>query len=278
MLYFESVDKADEYASDIRDGINKLANVPNEHIAEVFFELLEEDAASDWRERSGLLVHAGAAVRPADDDHTSRLWTPGFLKLFLSHKAEYKRETAAFKEAMAEYGVSCFVAHEDIEPTKEWQVEIERALLSMDALTALLTPTFSDSRWTDQEVGAAVGRRVPVIAVKLGKDPYGFIGKYQAVPGHGVKAADLAERVYRLLWTVPRLRVRLAESLVVRFATANSFRQANSLMTYVAKLEQLPPDLISQLMDASQNNGQLIGANEVKAKLPAVLKRLRGLV
>lgn len=276
-LYYEVVDKADEYASDIREGINKLANVQNEHIATVFLELLEEDAASDWRETSGFLVHSDAAVRPADDDRTARLWTPGFLKLFLSHKAEYKRETSAFKDKMAEYGVSCFVAHEDIEPTKEWQVEIERALLSMDALAALLTATFSDSRWTDQEVGAAVGRKTPVIAIKLGKDPYGFIGKYQAVQGHGVPAGDLAKRVYELLWKIPRLRSRLAESLVVRFKTASSFDHANALMPYVEKLEQLSPHLIEQLDKASQTNRQVRDAWVVKDKLPAILQRLRGI-
>ena len=59
--------------------------------------------------------------------------------------------------------------------------EIEKALFSMHALLPLLTDGFHDSNWTDQEIGIAVGRGVPVISVKLGTDPYGFIAKYQAV-------------------------------------------------------------------------------------------------
>src|SRR5208283_1859713 len=74
-----------------------------------------------------------------------------------------------------------FVAHEDIHPTTEWQNEIENALFSMDAFVALMTQEFHDSLWTDQEVGVAFGRGVPIIAVKLGRDPYGFIGKFQAL-------------------------------------------------------------------------------------------------
>ena len=52
---------------------------------------------------------------------------------------------------------------------------------AMDAFAALMTEGFHDSDWTDQEVGFALARGVPVIAVKLGRDPYGFLGKFQAL-------------------------------------------------------------------------------------------------
>jgi len=89
-----------------------------------------------------------------------------------------KKETAALKERLQLLGVSCFVAHEDIHPGHEWQDEIENALASMDGFAALLTEGFHDSAWTDQEVGYALARGVPMIAVRLGRDPYGFIGKF----------------------------------------------------------------------------------------------------
>lgn len=73
--------------------------------------------------------------------------------------------------------MSSFVAYTDIKPTKEWQGEIENALHSMDALAAILMPGFKDSDWTDQEVGVAIGRGVPIIPIMRGLTPYGFIGK-----------------------------------------------------------------------------------------------------
>src|SRR3989338_10334905 len=51
----------------------------------------------------------------------------------------------------------------------------------MEAFVALMTEDFHESDWTDQEVGCAFGRGVPIIAIKLGRDPYGFIGKFQAL-------------------------------------------------------------------------------------------------
>lgn len=65
-----------------------------------------------------------------------RIWGEGGFRVFLSHKKEIKSETADLKKRLEFYGMSCFVAHEDIEPTLEWQDEIENALSSMDVLVA----------------------------------------------------------------------------------------------------------------------------------------------
>lgn len=97
----------------------------------------------------------------------SRLWEPGFVRLFLSHVAAHKVPVAKLKEKLFTFGISGVVAHEDIEPSREWQEEIEKALASMHALAALLTPDYKASKWTDQEVGVALGRGVLVVPVKL---------------------------------------------------------------------------------------------------------------
>jgi hypothetical protein len=101
--------------------------------------------------------------------------------VFLSHKAEVKREVAQVKEQLSYFGLSCFVAHEDIHPTTEWQDEIENALSTMDAFVALMTDNFHESDWTDQEVGYAFARGIPIVAARLGRNPYGFIGKFQGL-------------------------------------------------------------------------------------------------
>ena len=57
------------------------------------------------------------------------------------------------KDALKAYHISSFVAHEDIMPTLPWQIEIERALNTMDAMLAIHTKGFSESSWTQQEIG-----------------------------------------------------------------------------------------------------------------------------
>jgi hypothetical protein len=79
------------------------------------------------------------------------------------------------------FSASGFVAHMDVRPTREWQEEIENTLATMHGFVTLMTPDYHDSDWADQEVGYAVAQGVPIIAVTLGQDRYGFIGKFQAL-------------------------------------------------------------------------------------------------
>lgn len=177
-IYLGLIKQKDKLQNQIKEDINKIHSSQSEYISKVVLEM-EAVEAQDWRKESGLLLGSKRVILP---DAASRIWkNEGYYRVFLSHKAEFKKEAAALKDRLLLYGISSFVAHEDIHPTKEWQDEIENALFSMDALVALMTEGFHDSVWTDQEVGVAFGRGVPIISVKLGKDPYGFIGKFQAL-------------------------------------------------------------------------------------------------
>jgi TIR domain len=176
-LFVAAAKKRDEIQTKIRDDLNGLHNFQNERIAEVFLEMdVPED--HDWRQESGLLISTTRTIVP---DSEKRIWGDGGFRLFLGHKSEVKKQTAELKENLGLFGISAFVAHADILPTRAWQAEIENALHSMDAFAALMTEDFHDSNWTDQEVGFALARGVPMIAVQLGCDPYGFLGKFQAL-------------------------------------------------------------------------------------------------
>ena len=189
-LFLAAAKKRHEIQSEIARDLNQLHNFQNEHIAEVFLEMdVAEDG--DWRQDSGLLISTTRTVAP---DRAARIW--GEEAFFLSHKSEVKKQAAVLKENLRLFGVSGFVAHEDIHPTRAWQDEIENALHTMDAFVAVMTDGFHDSDWTDQEVGFALARGVPVIALRLGRDPYGFLAKFQALTSDW---DDAAEGIVKLL-------------------------------------------------------------------------------
>ena len=95
-------------------------------------------------------------------------WRKGMLRLFVTHLATYRAFAGELQEALLPYGISSFVAHNDIEPTLEWQAQIETALATCDALVALLHERFHESKWTDQEIGFAMGRGVPAFTIRTG--------------------------------------------------------------------------------------------------------------
>jgi hypothetical protein len=161
-----------------------------------------------------------------------------------------KKNAARLKEQLALFGISAFVAHADIRPGEEWQAEIERALATMDAFVALLTSKFHDSKWTDQEVGYAFARRVPRIAVKLGTDPYGFIGKFQAL------ACDWTEAplgIVKFLIEQPRM----VDAYINAVPNCGSFDDGNTLSQVLPWIEALTEEQVEKLVVAFNKNNQL---------------------
>jgi len=245
-IYLRIVKDKDNIQDQMRSDINTLHNVKNEYIAAVFLEMkVTED--QEWRKKSGMLLRGKRLVVP---EAVTRIWGQAGYKVFLSHKSEVKKEVAKLREELQFYGISCFVAHENIHPTKEWQSEIENALDSMDTLVALLTEDFHDSLWTDQEVGFAFGRGVPIIPVKMGKDPYGFIGKFQALSCTWTNAAN---EIVKLL----AKQEGMVDSFVEAVKDCANFDNANTLAQILPAINKLSLQQEKALVDAFNTNGQV---------------------
>lgn len=276
-IYLALFDRLSEIEDDIRNRLNRLEVVENEYIAAVFLEQDKEEPLDNWRELSGVLVHNSPLSHNSNQGDIDRLWGRNHLRVFLSHKSEYKVETSNLKEVFKKYGVSCFVAHEDIEPSREWQMEIEKALFSAHVLVALMTDQFHDSAWTDQEIGIAIGRSIPVFSIRLGKDPYGFIGKYQAISGYGKLPAQLVEEIIDKFYSNAVLREIAADSLVSRFETCRTYIQANEIFKLIIKhANHLTDDHTHRIIKASKANPAAVESYVVKNKLPTFLE-LKGI-
>lgn len=210
--------------------------------------------------------HAGSGEEP---------WDEGLFKLFITHIALKKKGAHQLKSALLFYGVDGFVAHDDIEPGKDWQRVIEAALRSCEALAALLHNGIRDSNWCDQEVGMAHGRGVPIVPVAIDLAPYGFLGSVQAIQGATLDAKDLARKLVMLLLREKRTGGSLTEAIVESLVHAQSFDQANRLsdllaneMTYVNRAH------VRRLRKAQKENSQLEHAFDVDWAFTRMEKQL----
>jgi hypothetical protein len=142
-------------------------------------------------------------------------WEDGRFRLFITHLAKYKGTAHSLKSNLRFYGIDAFVAHDDIRPGKEWQLVIESALHSCDALVGLLHDGFRESDWCDQEVGFALGRGVPVVPMHFDLYPYGFFGTVQAIVNADTQDAKaLAQRLTLILLHDKRTADKLTEAIV----------------------------------------------------------------
>lgn len=209
-------------------------------------------------------------------DSVPSYWQSGHFRLFISH-ASAKRESAhRLKDALSTYQIAAFVAHDDIEPAKEWQPEIETALRTMDALVALISPDFLQSRWCDQEVGIAIGRGKLVVPLRVGADPHGFLGKYQGLQTKGSNATAIARQVFEILLRKDSTAPRIVDSLIERLVTSNSWSSSKATMALLSQAKHLSTSQAGRLLQALEENTEVSDAIGVPEQIRSLVAREGG--
>jgi len=200
-------------------------------------------------------------------------WRKGMFRLFVSHLATKRAFAAELQETLLDFGISCFIAHNDIEPTQEWQTQIETALATCDALVALLHENFHASNWTDQEIGFAMGRGVPVYSVRFGQDPYGFIGRFQAFNGSKKTAVAISRELFDAYRKNKQTQRRMSEILMALFEQSGSFADAKVRIGYLEELELWGPSFSTRIRSAAKSNNQISGSWGVPERVAALAKK-----
>lgn len=221
-----------------------------------------------------LCAHFGIPIEGLDPDilplPDPPYWANGKLRVFISHLTAHREEAADIQTFLSRYGMSAFVAHNDINPTTEWQIEIERALSTCDLLVGLLHPSFIESQWCDQEIGYALGRGVPVYMVRCGADPYGFVSRFQAFDGNGKRPMEIARMIFDAATEHKKLQERMAAVLVDLFVSSNSYADARTRVGYLNRIVDWKPDFTTRIQRAVESNDQVSGSWDV----PEMVKRL----
>jgi hypothetical protein len=218
----------------------------------------------------------GYTVTPVREIVESRFWEPNHFRLFLCHLSSFKEKTTSLQSSLLRFGITAFVAHVDIEPTREWQDEIEAALYSMDALAAILMPGFKESAWTDQEVGIAIGRGVLVVPIMRGIAPYGFIGKYQGFNAIGKTVPQVAQELFRILVSSPKTRSRMLTCLADAILQSGSEGEAMDMLGIFDSIDGLPVAHLERIREGALRSKLFKAFPKLLGKLNDILAR-RGL-
>jgi TIR domain len=200
-------------------------------------------------------------------------WQNGYFRLFLSHVTANKRFAGEIKTRLATRGVDLFVAHEDIQPSRKWLDQIIRALSTADALAALLTDSFCESQWTDQEVGFALCKQIPIWPLKTNQDPHGFLGQHQALLCDLDDAESTADRLYDALLADPKTAPQLRRGLVARLRWSTDYSTSINVSKQLTNVDGLTHDELRLLSDAVKANGQVGGAYGVASRIEKILLR-----
>lgn len=196
------------------------------------------------------------------DNINDYMWKSGYFRLFISHLTVNKDSASNLKSCLMQYGIDCFVAHEDITPSKEWEQEIESALFTMDALCAIVVPEFKNSDWCDQEVGIALGQKKLVISINKGRVPYGFFGKYQALKAKDL-ANEIAVDIWKVLITNEKVRSIYFNKFIKLILSATNLSDAKNFIKILNECNNVDKHYIKNLhenfsLNAILNNSEIL--------------------
>lgn len=246
----------DYFVHQVRDG-------GNENLTELHRYLLGDDAA------------------PSMQHELDHPWGTQPVRVFMSHKYDDRVFIAAVKTLLHEYyGIDAFVAHDNIDPSKKWRDVIRAGLATADMLVAVLHPNFHDSQWCDQEVGWALGRDIPVAAVRRQGEPRGkdgFLEEHQDITlgtTHGGGEWFLARQIFQIALNDSRTHEKGLRALAEAFVHSYNFDNTRALWSLIEKEPRWESDQLRRFEYAVETNRQVYEANVAGAGMPELVKQL----
>lgn len=91
--------------------------------------------------------------------------------VFISHSILDIDLAKKIKSWLDDVGISIFIAHQDLEPAKDFDLEIIEQIKTSLIFVPLLTKNFMRSEWCDQETGIAIATNSTILPIKIDNDP-----------------------------------------------------------------------------------------------------------
>ena len=256
-----SIDDRETAAKSICADLNQISrNVTGEFFKVVHIEIDDENDPN--------FKNAAPVLPPMPDPEPTyvpdslSIWKPGMVRLFISHRDTHKSQANELARALEPYGISSFVAHDAIMPMTQWQAEIRKGLETMEIMLAFVTDDFHESVWTNQEIGFALARNIPIISLKLQQsDPQGFIGDQQALKGRLDDPAESVQDIYDLLAERLGNGERLQGGLISAFVASPDFFETRKRFDHMNKVvKRLSEDDVARIIDGFAANHHLYDA------------------
>ena len=246
------LEKERSYRKEVLEDLEKCKDVKDEFFEDVFFAC-ENENDQEYRQAVSL------TDRPQVDPETLDIWKSGRVRLFISHRDKHKKEARELADALEAYGVSSFVAHEAIGPMTVWQHEILKGLETMEIMLTFITDDFHKSVWTNQEIGFALARNIPILSLKLqNTDPEGFVSGEQALKGNFERPSNSAPEIYKLIEKKLNDKKRLQSILITAFIESPSWADTRVRFDRLNNVvESLSEEEVERIIDGFKKNNQL---------------------
>jgi hypothetical protein len=181
------------------------------------------------------------------------------MRAFMSYQTVDKQVAARVAAILREFDCTAFMAHEDIEVSEEWRLEILRELGTTDLFVPILSAQYWGSPWCIQESGIAAFRQVTIVPLSIdGALPPGLLSQFQST-----RIKPEAPTIRDLLPGLAKHNVAFViDKLIALVDKSRSFRSAEAnfqlLLPYIPRATN---EQIVTLLNASTKNKQVCHAS-----------------
>lgn len=198
--------------------------------------------------------------------------------VFVSHSINDLDIVKRIKSWLEYVGISVFIAHQDIEPAKDFDIEIIEQLKSSLIFVPLLTKNFKKSEWCDQEAGMAIATNSIILPIKIDNDPHGFMNKKNALRWNDdmPSITDLAKSILSYLSLEEQKRIRhelLKEGGT--FSSCGSYDKAGLLSNIISDFSDLTITEMKIIAESVITNDQIYASRSARPNLVSIFKKNR---
>jgi hypothetical protein len=204
------------------------------------------------------------------------------ISAFLSYSHEDRVLAGSIKGTLDYYGFDVFLAHEDLEPSVEWQDFILLQLRECVVFLLLLTDSFKRSDWTDQETGVAVALEKIIVPMKLTINPYGFVSKYQAQSFYGAANGEavfppvIGEACWSIVKTLgghKQIGGTIKDGVISAFGRSGSFKEAARNAEKLSSIEPFSDQQLNEIVRVACANDQIWHGFEARFYVNGLIQR-----
>ena len=184
----------------------------------------------------------------------------------MSYSSRDKRLAGQIKTRLEEFGITAFVAHDDIPGGSMWANSIRESISDCRLFLALITKTYHEQEYTEQELGMAVYAKKPVVCISVDDaQPLGFARLYQHIRHHTNQDLECLRRdiLDAVLQEDQAEKIDLA---IACLAKSNRFDDSNSLAKHLDEGAHLSESQARRLAGVFVNNDQIYYARHFAGK------------
>jgi len=187
----------------------------------------------------------------------------------IAHAGSSRRSVTAKPDALhvrpcVRLGLGAVPLHR-LAPSEAWLAAIKPSPVVHTA--SQTPPPREEVKWTDQEVGFALGKGAMVVPVRFGLDPYGFIGKVQGLRASLEQPSQVATLLADTLLNHPATHRFIRKGLVAAIGAAESYSNAIALSKTIATVKDFSDEEKAMIQHACRTNDQVINANGVVSRI-----------